>query len=146
LLAHLRELTGARYGETGAQQDTERFRHHLDRHQSIYAYYKPMYAAVSYVVKVFLYMALRQARCIEHSEYDETMKRIAGLGVKKRARLVQRSTSLYNGIVVGPADLPHDLNGRSGNGVSPHWRRGHFRMQAFGVGKLERKLIFVALC
>jgi hypothetical protein len=46
--------------------------------------------------------------------------------------------------VVGPADLPHDLNGRSGNGVSPHWRRGHFRMQAFGVGKLERKLIFVA--
>jgi hypothetical protein len=29
------------------------------RDQSIDAYYKPMHAAVSYVVKVFLYMALR---------------------------------------------------------------------------------------
>jgi len=65
-----------------------------------------MYAAVSYVVKVFLYMALRQARSIEHHEYDEAMRRIAGLGVKKRARLLQRVEALYNGIRVGPDDLP----------------------------------------
>jgi hypothetical protein len=57
-----------------------------------------MYAAVSYVVKVFLYMVLRQARSVEHREYDEAMRRIVGLGVKKRARLLQRAESLYNGI------------------------------------------------
>jgi hypothetical protein len=113
--------------------------------RSIDTFYKPMYAAVSYVVKVFLYMALRQARSIEHRQYDEAMRRIAGLGVKKRARLLQRVQSLYNGIQVGPADLPQESAARESSGtVTPHWRRGHFRMQACGLGKLERKLIFVA--
>jgi len=28
--------------------------------------------------------------------------------------------------------------------VAPHWRRGHFRMQACGLRNLDRKLIFVA--
>jgi hypothetical protein len=72
--------------------------------RSIETFYKPMYAAVSYVVKVFLYMALRQARSVEHREYDEAMQHIAGLGVKKQARLLQRVESLYNGIRVGPAN------------------------------------------
>ena len=113
--------------------------------RSVETFYKPMYAAVSSVVKVFLYMALRQARTIEHREYDEAMRRIAGLGVKKRARLLQRVESLYNGIRVGPDDLPQESAAHvDGGTVAPHWRRGHFRMQACGAGKLERKLIFVA--
>jgi hypothetical protein len=113
--------------------------------RSIETFYKPMYAAVSYVVKVFLYMALRQARSVAHREYDEAMQRITGLGVKKRARLLQRAESLYNGIRVGPADLPQETAAHeSGSTVAPHWRRGHFRMQACGPGRNERKLIFVA--
>jgi hypothetical protein len=113
--------------------------------RSVETFYKPMYAAVSYVVKVFLYMALRQARSIEHREYDEAMRRIAGLGVKKRARLFQRAESLYNGIRVGPDDLGQESAAHEGGStVAPHWRRGHFRMQACGAGKRERKLIFVA--
>jgi hypothetical protein len=115
------------------------------KRRSVETFYKPMYAAVSYVVKVFLYMALRQARSIEHREYDEAMRRIAGLGVKKRARLLQRVESLYNGIRVGPDDLPQESAAHEGGStVAPHWRRGHFRMQVCGPGKLERKLIFVA--
>jgi hypothetical protein len=113
--------------------------------RSVETFYKPMYAAVSYVVKVFLYMALRQARSVEHREYDEAMQRISGLGVKKRARLLQRAESLYNGIRVGPEDLVQESAAHEGRStVAPHWRRGHFRMQACGLGKLERKLIFVA--
>jgi hypothetical protein len=115
------------------------------RGRSVDTFYKPMYAAVSYVVKVFLYMALRQARSVEHREYDDAMQRIAGLGVKKRARLLQRTESLYNSIRVGPADLPQETAAHeSGITMAPHWRRGHFRMQAYGLGRLERKLIFVA--
>jgi hypothetical protein len=115
------------------------------KERSVETFYKPMYGAVSYVVKVFLYMALRQSRSIEHCEYDEAMRRIAGLGVKKRARLLQRVESLYNGIRVGPDDLPHEnAVHKSGSTVTPHWRRGHFRMQVCGAGKRERKLIFVA--
>jgi hypothetical protein len=113
--------------------------------QSAEAYYRPMHAAVSYVVKVFLYMALRQARKIEHSDYSEAAKRIGGVGVKKRARLIQRMASLYNGILVGPPYLPEETTASAGGGaMAPHWRRGHFRMQPCGPGRRERKLIFVA--
>jgi hypothetical protein len=116
-----------------------------ERGRSIETFHKPMYAAVSYVVKVFLYMALRQARGVEHREHENAIRRIAGLGIKKRARLLQRAESLYNGIRVGPDDLPHEVATPEHEGtVAPHWRRGHFRMQPFGPGKVERKLIFVA--
>jgi hypothetical protein len=108
-------------------------------------FHRPMHAAVSYVVRVFLYMALRQARVLEHFEYDAALLRAAGLGERKRSKLLQRSASLYNGILVGPESLPSTAAaGGTGSGVAPHWRRGHFRMQAFGAGNLQRKLIFVA--
>jgi hypothetical protein len=108
-------------------------------------FHRPMHAAVSYVVRVFLYMALKQARVMEHPEYDEALRRAAGLGERKRAKLLQRSASLYNSILVGPESLPlvAAANG-AGSAVALHWRRGHFRMQPYGVGKQQRKLIFVA--
>lgn len=115
--------------------------------------HRSMHAAVSYVVRVFLYMALKQARMAPHHEYDEALRRAAGLGQRKRARLLQKSASLYNGIVVGPEFLPgggagdgagDGARGSAGGGVAPHWRRGHFRMQPFGAGSQQRKLIFVA--
>ncbi|TFW34621.1 hypothetical protein [Massilia horti] len=108
-------------------------------------YRQPMHTAVGYVVKVFLYMALKQARIIERHDYDEAMRRVAGLGERKRVRLLQRAASLYNGILVGPEALASaEVNHGSGAGVAPHWRRGHFRMQPVGPGRQERKLIFVA--
>lgn len=108
-------------------------------------FHRPMHAAVSYVVRVFLYMALKQARVMEHCEYDAAVLRAAGLGERKRAKLLQRLASLYNGIVVGPESVPLTAaTGGTGSGVAPHWRRGHFRMQAFGAGNAQRKLIFVA--
>jgi hypothetical protein len=107
--------------------------------------HQSMHAAVSYVVRVFLYMALKQARVTAHCEYDEALRRAAGLGERKRVKLLQRATSLYNGIFVGPEALPPGASeGAAGSGVTPHWRRGHFRMQPFGIGNQQRKLIFVA--
>jgi hypothetical protein len=104
-----------------------------------------MHAAVSYVVRVFLYMALKQARVTQHCEYDEALRRAAGLGERKRAKLLQRAASFYNGIFVGPEALPPGASeGAAGGSVTPHWRRGHFRMQPFGIGNQQRKLIFVA--
>lgn len=113
--------------------------------RSVETFYKPMYAAVSYVVKVFLYMALRQARSVEHREYDDAMWRIAGLGVKKRVRLLQRVESLYNGIRVGPDDLSQRTLRMW---VAVPWRRigaaGISGCRLAGPGNFERKLIFVA--
>lgn len=106
---------------------------------------RPMYAAVSYAVRVFLYMALKQARMIERREHAGAALRLAGLGTRKRAKLEQRMASLYDGILVGPDLVPCATAGDTGRGgVAPHWRRGHFRLQAFGPGMRERRLIFVA--
>jgi hypothetical protein len=107
--------------------------------------HRSMHAAVSYVVRVFLYMALKQARVTPRREYDEALRLAAGLGERKRAKLLRRSASLYNGILVGPESLPPGASeGVARGGVVPHWRRGHFRMQPFGAGSQQRKLIFVA--
>jgi hypothetical protein len=104
-----------------------------------------MHAAVSYVVKLFLYMGLKHARWVVHNDQDEALKRAKGLGERKRAKLLKRTASLYNAIVVGPETLPSQAAAHGGGAsVAPHWRRGHFRMQPHGPGWQERKLIFVA--
>jgi len=116
-----------------------------DKEQRDGAFHRSMHAAVSYVVKMFLYMALKQARVTEHRDHDGALRRAAGLGERKRAKLLQRSASLYDGIMVGPESLPSSAPACAlGGSVTPHWRRGHFRMQPFGTGNLQRKLIFVA--
>jgi hypothetical protein len=113
--------------------------------QSEGEFHQPMHAAVSYVVRVFLYMALAQARVVRHTEYDEALRRAAGLGDRKRAKLLQRSASLYNRILIGPESLPSTVAaGGTGHGVAAHWRRGHFRMQPHGERNQQRKLVFIA--
>jgi hypothetical protein len=113
--------------------------------QSEVEFHRPMHAAVSYVVRVFLYMALAQARVVKHAEYDKALRRAAGLGNRKRAKLLQKSASLYNSILVGPESLPSTaVAGGGGHGVTAHWRRGHFRMQPHGTGNQQRKLVFIA--
>ncbi|MEW6760691.1 MAG: hypothetical protein AB1437_07685 [Pseudomonadota bacterium] len=107
--------------------------------------HRSMHTAVSYVVRVFLYMALKQARVTPNRAYDEALRRAAGLGERKRAKLLQKSASLYNGILIGPESLPSGASKSvAGGGVAPHWRRGHFRLQPYGAGNQQRKLIFVA--
>jgi len=82
---------------------------------------QPMHAAVSYAVRVFLYMALAQARVVKHAEYDEALRRAAGLGNRKRAKLLQRFASRYNSILVGPESLPSTAAaGGTGRGVAAH--------------------------
>ncbi len=104
-----------------------------------------MLAVVSYVVKQFLYMGLKNARRVEHNDHDDALKRAAGLGERKRAKLLKRTASLYNAITVGPESRPSQATSCGGGAsVAPHWRRGHFRMQPHGPGWQERKLIFVA--
>jgi hypothetical protein len=44
------------------------------------AYHRPLHAAVSYVVKVFLYLAIKEVRIVENFAYDAALRRAAGLG------------------------------------------------------------------
>ncbi|MEJ7808159.1 MAG: hypothetical protein WKG03_19830, partial [Telluria sp.] len=93
--------------------------------------------------KVFLYWNVEQARRIEETPYTNVMQQLKQLGPKKAAKLRRRLHSLYDRILLGPLALPdhgHSVHGA----VSPHWRRGHFRMQPHGPQQSLRKVVFIA--
>jgi hypothetical protein len=100
---------------------------------------------ISNMVKVFLYLGLKDARKEVSSEYSEALKRLAAVGPKKQAKVQRRLESLYDRITVGPASTPAMPAAPGTVGIrAPHWRRGHFRAQPCGPARSSRKLIFVA--
>ncbi|WP_162631815.1 hypothetical protein [Burkholderia sp. JP2-270] len=93
------------------------------------------------VTKVILYIAQAQNVQRRVRDYSDAELQLQRLGVKKMAKLVRKIPQLYDKIVLGPAQLmvhPH------GGEVSPHLRRGHFRLQPHGPQFSMRKVIFVA--
>ncbi|QBG89130.1 hypothetical protein EYC54_17450 [Xanthomonas oryzae] len=102
-------------------------------------------AALEGVVKIMLYMGLRDARIQPRNEYSEASRNFPGLGKRKRNLRLQQVERLYDRITVGPDRLPTPTSSlRGAHQVAPHWRRGHFRQQVHGPQNSERKLIFVA--
>jgi len=100
---------------------------------------------INSVVKVFLYLGLKDARKEINTDYSVALKRLAGVGPKKQAKLQRRLDSLYDRITIGPASAPTILPAPGAAGIrAPHWRRGHFREQPCGPARSSRKLIFVA--
>jgi hypothetical protein len=100
---------------------------------------------ISNMVKVFLYLGLKDARKEVSSEYSDALKRLVAVGPKKQAKLQRHVASLYDRITVGPADVPTLPPALGTAGIrAPHWRRGHFRSQPSGPARSSRKLIFVA--
>ena len=101
---------------------------------------------LEYLLKVFLYMSLPETRRVTRNEWSEWETRLARLGPKKAAKLRRKPMDgVYDRIEVGPLTWPEITPGGGDGGyeVSPHWRRGHFRHQAYGPRNQERKLIFV---
>jgi hypothetical protein len=100
---------------------------------------------ISNMVKVFLYLGLKDVRREVGSEHSDALKRLAAVGPKKQAKLQRRLESLYDRITVGPAAAPTLPPALGIAGIrAPHWRRGHFRAQPCGPARSARKLIFVA--
>jgi hypothetical protein len=100
---------------------------------------------INNMVKVFLYLGLKDARREISSEYSAALKRLTAVGPKKQAKLQRHLESLYDRITVGPASVPTLPPAPGTAGIrAPHWRRGHFRAQPYGPARSSRKLIFVA--
>ncbi|MEJ7805994.1 MAG: hypothetical protein WKG03_08775 [Telluria sp.] len=93
--------------------------------------------------KVFLYWNVEQARRVVETPYSNAIQQLKQLGPKKAAKLRRRMDSLYDRILLGPLALPEFSFAPHGE-VSPHWRRGHFRMQPHGPHQSLRKVIFIA--
>ncbi|MES2741497.1 MAG: hypothetical protein V4754_11170 [Pseudomonadota bacterium] len=93
-------------------------------------------------VKVFLYLRVQQAQLQEEQPHTAALAQLRGLGPKKAAKLQRQLGKLYDRVLLGPPmatvehGTPHE--------VAPHWRRGHFRMQAHGPERQLRKVLFIA--
>lgn len=114
-----------------------------------------MVALAQAVAKLFLYMALPQAVCNEIKSYSQAKDQLNRSGPKKAAKFQRQLARLYDRMVVGPTEvgIGHSAVGAEGHGggvggggdeLSPHLRRGHFRMQPHGPNGSKRRLMFIA--
>jgi hypothetical protein len=92
------------------------------------------------VAKVLLYLSSEEAVRIEERPYSELLDRLIRRGPKKMARAQHQLGDLYDRILIGPTEIPGHGHGE----VSPHLRRGHFRMQPHGPQNSLRKLMFIS--
>lgn len=93
--------------------------------------------------KVCMYWNVEQAQRVEEHPYANAMRQLDRIAPKKSAKLRRQARKLYDRVLLGPMALPVHLHGVRGN-VTPHWRRGHFRMQPHGPQMALRKIIFIA--
>jgi hypothetical protein len=95
---------------------------------------------VAMCIKVLLYLQSAGAVRIDEMRGDDTMARLTRVGNRKASRIERQLAHRYNRIIVGPTRIEQHAGGE----VSPHWRRGHLRMQPHGPQNSLRKLIFIA--
>jgi len=105
-------------------------------------------ATLDYVIKMLLYLSVRDAQVVHERTYSNAPRNFAGLGKRRRAELLAEIEQLYDRHIVGPAILDAEvtasLPGDSGHHeVRGHWRRPHFRMQPHGPNSSLRKLAFI---
>jgi len=100
---------------------------------------------LDHVVKIILYInssSVRQELVKDKSHLEEKIKSLSGKKAKKLGRKLYKS---YDKIIIGPKNekSSESYNSSAVNSKKTHWRRGHFRNQAYGVNKQERKLIWI---
>ena len=62
----------------------------------------------------------------------------------KREKAQRKAAAQYNRIIVGPDQNPLLMTTHShGQGVRPHFRRGHFRQQAYGPKLSLRRPLWI---
>lgn len=106
-------------------------------------------ANLQWLVKALLYISLPEARKTAHLDRSDLQTQL-GLARSnaKRAKLQRRMARACDLVVVhAPAprlEPPTGPTGLEAGSRAAHWRRGHYRRQAFGAHHAQRKLIFVA--
>ncbi|WP_240766605.1 hypothetical protein [Paraburkholderia flava] len=104
---------------------------------------------LDYVVKMLLYLTVREAHVVHDRAYSDAPRNFSGLGKRKRAERLAQIEQLYDRHIVGPAILdaqmaaPSHPDDEAHREVRGHWRRPHFRMQPYGPNGSLRKLAFI---
>jgi hypothetical protein len=106
-------------------------------------------AAVFHVAKVLLYLNSQDARTESLKERSTLAKQLAGLrGGGKISKVQRKLHKAYDRILVGTPNLPK-LDASAALGAiqtgqkSAHWRRGHFRNQAYGPSWSLHRAVYI---
>lgn len=110
--------------------------------------YAALKLSLQALVKVLLYMGLRDARLeTEEKSYSPNAGRGSNAAIAPKRGPGEQRPAILRRIRVGPVRFedPEPVQG-GGDGsrkVSAHWRRGHFRMQPFGQGLRDRRQVWI---
>lgn len=105
---------------------------------------------LNHMAKVLLFVNCKQYRDVAFNERNEMMEKVRSLKSARKIRKYENKLrKVYDRIVIKPEDLVV-YEGSQGHNHSKdiqakkaHWRKGHFRMQPYGVGTTKRKVIFI---
>lgn len=130
-LAQARAQSGALATQLGLRPSPqEYFEHEVD--------------ALKLLVKALLYINLPQARKQQKAALTEALAAAhSKKNPAKRARALRAARGLSDYILVSASDTPTRSGQPGHRGVKAHWRRGHYRMQRYGVQLSLQRLIFV---
>lgn len=93
--------------------------------------------------KVVLYTTLKNARMVEIRDRSRLVEQLRNLTGSKRDKMRARIAQAFDFITIGPEES-HDAEGAAelraahaleARGIKPHWRRGFYRTQHYGVGR-----------
>lgn len=101
---------------------------------------------VFHIAKLLLYLCSEHAKTQKVTERTEALVRLKAAGQKKQIKRAHQAQRAYDRIVIGTEVtlFPVQHSGASGHSMTTHWRRGHFRQQAHGVGMALRKIAWIA--
>jgi hypothetical protein len=97
--------------------------------------------------KVLVYVGLKNARLVQRPQRSMLLSQARQAKGREKDRLLARAHNVVDYIDVGPEQALPQLepcaNGHSDRSMRPHWRRGHYRPQAFGPGRTERRTVWI---
>ncbi|SDZ62439.1 hypothetical protein [Pseudomonas salomonii] len=106
--------------------------------------------ALNHMAKVLLFINCKQYRDVAFNEKKEMLKKVVALkSLPKIKKYESKLRKVYDRIIIKPEDsvvYESSLGHNHARDVQPkktHWRKGHFRMQPYGVGATKRKVIFI---
>lgn len=100
--------------------------------------------AIYHTAKVLLYLNSHHPVTETRPEYAALQQRLRRVKAGKRAKLERKANRAYDRVVIGPKTTLSSANSSSPHRiVETHWRRGHYRLQAYGPKRVDRKLIWI---
>lgn len=105
---------------------------------------------LNHMAKVLLFINCKQYRDTAFNERKELRKKITSLkGIGKIRKFEDKLRKTYDRVVISPVDnvvYESDAGFNHARNVKEkrtHWRKGHFRMQPYGLGASKRKILFI---